>query len=151
MYALHYTPLDWSEHLALCHVKTIKAWKNSAQMSYGVNLHLGFSQIRKIDNNGIIANYVFTHICSFLLYLQHMMLDIWHYKSVDIIEVTDFIGAFNFWCHSYRKLAKLALFRVCEIKPAWSKITLRLVSFLCSVQFFWEKTNDFRLTKESKI
>ena len=30
--------------------------------------------MHKIGNVGIIAKFVFPHICSFLLYLQHMML-----------------------------------------------------------------------------
>ena len=34
----------------------------------------GFSQTHKIGNIDIIANFTFPYICSFLLYLQHMML-----------------------------------------------------------------------------
>ena len=34
----------------------------------------GFSQTHKIGNITIFANFVFPYICSFLLYLQHMML-----------------------------------------------------------------------------
>ena len=33
-----------------------------------------FSQKHKIGNIGIIANFAFPYICSFLLNLQHMML-----------------------------------------------------------------------------
>ena len=33
-----------------------------------------FSQTHKMGNIGIIANFVFTEICSFLLYLHYMML-----------------------------------------------------------------------------
>ena len=33
-----------------------------------------FSQTHKIGNIGIIANYIYSHICSFLLYFDHMML-----------------------------------------------------------------------------
>ena len=35
---------------------------------------LGFSQTHKIGNIGIIANFVFTYICSSLPYLQYMVL-----------------------------------------------------------------------------
>ena len=36
--------------------------------------HSGFSQTYIIDNIDIIANFVFTYICSSLTYLKHMML-----------------------------------------------------------------------------
>ena len=36
--------------------------------------HSWFSQTHKIGNIGIIANFVFPEICSFLLYLHYMML-----------------------------------------------------------------------------
>ena len=47
--------------------------------------HSGFSQTHKIGNIGIISNFLFPYICSFLLYLHHMMivnvtLDITGYK-----------------------------------------------------------------------
>ena len=38
------------------------------------NLIRVFHKRRKIGKNGIIANYVFPHICSFHLYLHHMLL-----------------------------------------------------------------------------
>ena len=40
-----------------------------------VKIHLDFLQTHKIGNIGIIANTVFRYICSFLLYLHHMMLE----------------------------------------------------------------------------
>ena len=40
----------------------------------GHHLQTGFTQTHKIGNIGIIANFVFPHICSLLLYWQHMML-----------------------------------------------------------------------------
>ena len=47
----------------------------------------GFSRTHKIANIGIIANFVFLYICSFLLYLHYVMLvnvtlDISGYKQV---------------------------------------------------------------------
>ena len=35
---------------------------------------LGFSQMYKIGNIAIIANFVFPYICSFLHYLHHIMI-----------------------------------------------------------------------------
>ena len=36
----------------------------------------GFSQTHKVDNIGIIANFVFRYICSFLHYLHHVEIDV---------------------------------------------------------------------------
>ena len=46
--------------------------------------HSGFSQMHKIGNIGIIANVVFPYICTFLLYFQHMNVNV---KNVNVINV----------------------------------------------------------------
>ena len=37
-------------------------------------IHSSFSQIHKVGNIGFIANFVFSHITSFILYLHQLML-----------------------------------------------------------------------------
>ena len=59
--------------LCLQMVKWVGHCSNCIGLGIGVG-HFGFSQTHKIGNIGIIANFVFPKICSFLLYSNYMML-----------------------------------------------------------------------------
>ena len=64
------------------------------------SLTLGFSQTPQVGNIGIIANFVFQYIGSFLHYLQYVTLgnvklDVSGNKRI-IFQITDFIGLVHF-------------------------------------------------------
>ena len=60
-----------------------------------------FSQTHKVGNNGINANFVFQHSCSFLHYL--------YLKILVNVKFADFIGLYNFEWHGQIKVGNIAI------------------------------------------
>ena len=55
-----------------------------------------FSQLHKIGNVGIIANFVFPYICSFLLYLHQLILINWKLEIKEHMRII-FQGCMLYW------------------------------------------------------
>ena len=71
--------------------------------------HSGFSKTQKISNIGIIANFVFPCIYSFLLYLHHMML----------VNVTLDITWYKRIIFQYSRLYWSCSFLMAQLKQSW--------------------------------
>ena len=57
---------------------TMPFWQQNKETKKETKLQIayqsGFSRAHKVGNIGIITDFVFHNFCTFLLYLQHMML-----------------------------------------------------------------------------
>ena len=90
-----------------------------------------FSQSHKVGNVGIIANFVFTYICSFLLYLQQMI-------SVNMkLEIKGYMGIifqgqmpyWNSW------------FLMAELKQSWQCWHSCIAESLWKTFLYWQTSN----------
>ena len=107
----------WS--LERCHSKVSsalsfrnKTWNENRSGSVGRLLELwqsSFSQLHKIGNVGIIANFVFPYVCSFLLYLHQLILINWKLEIKEHMRIT-FHSCMLYWT---------SWFLMAELKQSW--------------------------------
>ena len=106
-----------------------------------------FSQLHKIGNVDIIANFVFPYVCSFLLYLHQLLLINWKLEIKEHMRII-FQGCMLYWT---------SWFLIAELKQSWQcchscirehlwKILLNNFMFYCPfvkteqqvVLWFWQ-------------
>ena len=138
-------------HLKFSFVNQTKHfWKSLVHWHNQLTRHSSFSQTHKVGNVGIIANFVFTHICSFLLYLDQLM---WVNVKLEIkVHMRNIFQGYIFYLTSWFLMTELKqswqCWHSCIMETSWNSIgnkslettaldTDSVVSFIAHREVTW--------------